>query len=385
MSNSMNTPPTIRWQLLSTVSALALIGSAYAAHAAGNDADRPTLWIELGGQAENITGQGEAFVPAFLTANPTSPVFGPVTPLRAQRPPKFSFGEEGKISFEPEGTDWVFSAAVRIGRSSNRREVDHQTSGLSYLKYHNGAPPPSNKAIVTFEKFSDTKVDQHESHAILDFMAGKDVGLGMFGSSTLSGGIRIAQFTSRSRFDIRADPDLAFKYQTFAAFGLPSWELKLPHFHSYHATVQASRSFRGIGPSLSWNASTRLAGTADTSLTFDWGANAAILFGKQKANVSHHQTSVYVHDAGGAGFFMPYGQYYTGPGTSGGHHKDRSVVVPNLGGFAGLSFRYNDAKISLGYRADFFFGAIDGGIDARKSETLGFKGPFASVSVGLGD
>jgi hypothetical protein len=28
--------------------------------------------------------------------------------------------------------------------------------------------------------------------------------------------------------------------------------------------------------------------------------------------------------------------------------------------------------------------AIDGGIDTRKSETLGFYGQFASVSVGIG-
>ena len=59
------------------------------------------------------------------------------------------------------------------------------------------------------------------------------------------------------------------------------------------------------------------------------------------------------------------------------------VIVPNVGGFAGLSFRYADAKVSFGYRADFFFGAIDGGIDARKSETLGFYGPFATISIGL--
>ena len=35
--------------------------------------------------------------------------------------------------------------------------------------------------------------------------------------------------------------------------------------------------------------------------------------------------------------------------------------------------------------ADFFFGAMDGGIDARKSKNRGFYGPYASISVGLGD
>ena len=52
------------------------------------------------------------------------------------------------------------------------------------------------------------------------------------------------------------------------------------------------------------------------------------------------------------------------------------MTVPNVGGFAGLSFNYADAKISFGYKADFFFGAIDGGIDTRKNENRGFSAPM---------
>jgi len=46
--------------------------------------------------------------------------------------------------------------------------------------------------------------------------------------------------------------------------------------------------------------------------------------------------------------------------------------------------RFPNAKISLGYRADLFFGAIDGGIDKVKRENVGFYGPFANISVGIG-
>ncbi len=60
------------------------------------------------------------------------------------------------------------------------------------------------------------------------------------------------------------------------------------------------------------------------------------------------------------------------------------VAVPNLGGFAGISIKYHNAKFSFGYRADEFFGAMDGGIDTAKSENRGFFGPYASFSVGLG-
>jgi len=41
-----------------------------------------------------------------------------------------------------------------------------------------------------------------------------------------------------------------------------------------------------------------------------------------------------------------------------------------VGGFAGLSYNFPNAKVSLGYRADFFFGAIDGGPDAAKKENV---------------
>ena len=69
---------------------------------------------------------------------------------------------------------------------------------------------------------------------------------------------------------------------------------------------------------------------------------------------------------------------------SGNPDRSRTVVVPNVGGFAGASFNFSNAKVSLGYRADFFFGAMDGGIDTAKSENRGFYGPFAIVSVGFG-
>ena len=57
----------------------------------------------------------------------------------------------------------------------------------------------------------------HESHLILDFQAGKDVGLGMFGikdgSSTVNVGVRIAQFQSKSNIALKSDPDWRFSYK----------------------------------------------------------------------------------------------------------------------------------------------------------------------------
>jgi hypothetical protein len=52
---------------------------------------------------------------------------------------------------------------------------------------------------------------------------------------------------------------------------------------------------------------------------------------------------------------------------------------------AGFSIKWPNAKISIGYRADIFLNAMDGGWDTAKKENRSFMGPFASVSFGLGD
>jgi len=95
--------------------------------------------------------------------------------------------------------------------------------------------------------------------------------------------------------------------------------------------------------------------------------NAALLFGRQKAKMSHHSTTAFYNER---------------PPVT--RTRSRRVTVPNVGGFAGLSYRFPNAKLSAGYRADFFFGAKDGGLETRKSVDVGFYGPFATISIGLG-
>jgi iron complex outermembrane recepter protein len=369
--NNRDNRTTIRWKLLTSASALALVSSMSVARA-----EDPLIWIELGGQMEKVSGQGEVFAPAFIAANPNSPVLGSVSPLQAQQPPKFDFGENGTISFQPEDSDWIFSAAIRYGRSGHKRHVHHQTTNLPH--YSKSGVPTYGTRPITVEDFADTVAAHRESHAILDFTAGKDVGLGMFGknsSSVVSLGIRFAQFTSNSAVDMRARPDLYVKYFNYGPFKIP-----FMYFHTYHATGSAARSFHGIGPSLSWAGSAPFAGNSqDGEIAIDWGLNAAILFGKQRAHVRHQESG---HNKG-----QPISKYYTTVYPAVPHSRDtlRSVIVPNVGGMAGISFRKGDAKVSFGYRADIFFGAMDTGIDTAKKSNASFSGPYASISIGLGD
>jgi len=367
-----------RRQLMTTSSVLVLLGAVFGpgpSKASDEVGDRPTIWIELGGQLDHITGQGDPFVPGFLAANPNSVVLRPTTPLQAQRPVPFSFAEDGKITLQPTGSDWTFAVSVRYGRSSSFKHVDHQTNRVSSVPFKYG----SGVSVTAVEKFANTKEKRQQSYAVLDFSAGKDVGLGLFGtngSSVLSLGIRFAQFSSTATFDVRARPDLRVMPKYYGTYKLP-----LPphvYFHTYHASGSTSRNFRGVGPSISWSGSAAVVGQPESGeLALAWGGNASLLFGRQKAVVQHHESGHYKNQPPNN---APYESLYH---RSGGHDTNRSVLVPNVGGFAGASYRIENFKLSAGYRADFFFGAIDGGIDARKSETLGVYGPFATISVGL--
>jgi hypothetical protein len=117
-------------------------------------------------------------------------------------------------------------------------------------------------------------------------------------------------------------------------------------------------------------------------LALDWGVNGSLLFGRQKADVSHH-TSHYDNMLINKGSYniKRFLQYYNFNSTE----RSKRVIVPNVGVMAGFSARFPNAKVSLGYRADFYFGAMDMGIDTRQTQTMSFHGPFAKISIGLGE
>lgn len=370
-----------RRALLATASTLALVLMA-AGPSKADEAERPTVWIELGGQMERVDGGAAPLMPTFTinTANFTSPA-------KVQRLPRYAIGGEGKFTLEPKDSDWSFAVDVRYGRSNNAKKLHQETQPPSAYKYisipafgiHGGGTIPAPA-----KGFMNTVSRNDENHTVMDFMAGKDIGLGLFGThgeSTFSGGVRFAQFSSSSSVAINADPDFHFSYVHYSVLPPPfpplpgNIDAAVPKWHIYTFKGDVARSFRGLGPTLAWNASARLTGNRDVALAMDWGLNAAVLFGKQKTRMHHQTTSVYHYNSANADAPEVY------PHTS---IRSRSVVIPNVGGFAGLSLKFPNAKISLGYRADMFFGAVDGGIDTRKTYDRAFYGPFANFSIGLG-
>jgi len=415
MSELINTQTDqniFRWRLLSTVSALSLLTTLYASHEArAEDSDRPTLWIELGGQLERASEAQDAFTAPFMDALQTPPPrpFGPLQgfavaaqtrrnvampdtpfdiayPLHAQRVPEYDFGEEGKIAFQPKGSNWIFSAKVRYGRANGARLEKQQTHDRATYVYQPDHPSSAPRTPYVV-RFSNAQTKYTQSQTILDFQVGRDVGLGMFGrntSSVVDFGVRFAQFTSKSMVDIKERPQMQIYYNhwVYAGFGANKYFYNT-RFQDYELLGHSQRSFHGVGPSLSWSGSTPFAGNADgAEFTFDWGMNAAVLFGRQKAKVDRKDAMYdnYQTFNVGAGdlpqrFTHTQFHHYT---------RSRAVAVPNVGGFAGMSLKFPSAKVSLGYRADFFFGAMDAGIADRHTVDMSFHGPFATISIGLG-
>jgi hypothetical protein len=390
--NARETRKNLHSQLLVTASAIALIGLAYGmskAHAADGDSDHPLVWIELGGQLSRLDDGQMAFAPPLAAARPS--IFTPSQEF--ERPPRYSLDEIGKISFKPGGSNWVLSASVQYGHTSSKKDINQQTSPLPNIIHYTvpGSAPKQSTQPAIAERFADTTARIDEHHFITDFQVGKDVGVGMFGggngSSVFGLGVRFAQFGSTSDFALKSDPDWKrlYKNLNYPPVVNNQKAVTASPYHINAASLRASRSFHGIGPSISWNASSPFAGdTKDGELLFDWGAKAALLFGRQKAAI-HHQSSARYHPAhtqyGGKYNGQRHLVFHTSPPD---HIRSRTVMVPNVGGFAGLTFRVGNFKMSAGYRADLFFGPMDGGIDTAKKENVGFYGPFASISVGIG-
>jgi len=391
MGKSMNIArSTARNHLLATASSMVLVCSI----CGGGPvlaADRPTVWLELDGSIGSVQ---DLTSDIGLPLGPLVPSSGLVGPLVEKMNFARAYANDAKITFQPDDSDWLFSASIRYGRSRGKSSKVSQTLApiptTSFVSYQFTYPlyPSSNKtrvrpAAISREKLNG-KTTSAESHLVLDFEAGKDVGVGMFGhdsTSVLNAGLRFAHFaTSRRVTGFQETNGINFQTSYFRTYRWPGYGTRRRELWDViSASGSATASFKGVGPSIQWEASAPLWGNAQGGLSLDWGANAAILFGKQQKKI-HYQSSSEGHCAGSGcpAHFAPYTN-------ASGAHDSRTVAVPNIGGFAGLSFKVPKAKFSIGYRADLFVNAIDVELASRKSSNLLFQGPFVSISVGLGD
>jgi hypothetical protein len=364
--------------------------------------EAPQVWIQLGGNFNaNLAARTSPYDP---TGNDTFPNGGGPTPdwpaslptpAQLQKTPDRGFDWEGSVAFQPPETDWLLKAGVRYGRASNNKHYHKSTvagtkEGISFFGYYRPCSAfkqyPSAAQVLAgcyhgaVREFVDSQDRSSEEHMMLDFTLGKDVGIGVFGNtgkSTIAAGVRFAQFNSQMAQTLGADPHYNLTVDVFAKYH-EVWE-----FDS-----KETRSFHGVGPELTWDGNTPLWGSGeDGEITLDWGINAAVLFGRQRAILNHDVNHCRVDGFGTLA--VCEGGTISGvedpriPEPPDNVNRSRTVTVPNLGGYLGASMRYHNSKISLGYRADTFFNAMDGGQETHQSANRGFYGPYLNVSLGL--
>lgn len=317
----------IRWHLLAGVSALALAAGLVAAPAANAD-DQNHFSIELGGQyGFEAGGSTEWF--GVVPPSGGEGFFTGVNANDFRSAPKHSWNIDGVAKFQPAGTDLIFRVGVQYGRTKS----ESKNFAFTYYTSTDGGD------VYYINGHSRHK----EEHVRVDFQVGKDFGLGMFGNnsgtSIFSAGIRYAQLNART--------DIFFATTKY-------------NNSNYNGTGTGivTRRFSGVGPMISWEASAPI---SDDGFSLDWGAEGAVLFGRQKTY-----------------FAITYSDGYTEGGA-----RHRSRTVPEIGGFMGLSWTCPDApaKFTLGYKVDALFHVYDGGFFTPVDTDRVTHGPFAKVGI----
>ena len=311
----MHATAAFRRRLLATASTVVLATTLAGAAARADDGDNSLnrFTFEMGGGLQFYNGGNVTWI------NDPNPV---------DIGPKNGWDITGKATFEPAQSPWIFTLAVQYGRSGRKNEsISSRFSGESGSGYYLA------------------KADHREDHIAVDFEVGQDVGLGMLGmngSSVISGGLRYAHF--------EANTNVALAYYSVDG-GVST------------GAIREHRTFSGVGPMISWDASTPFF-NSDGPLSFDWGIDGAVLFGTHSASVDVS---------------------YSGVGYSA--KRSKTVVVPAADAYAAISYHCDTcgAKASLGYRFDSYFNVLDGGgLGGPHGVDRIFHGPYLSVAFETG-
>jgi len=339
--------------------------------------------VELSGDYGRISGGKEILVPATVALFPADHPY----PLGGQNELD-SIGAGGiKFTYKPQPNGWSVSAGVRYGRALANTEEHPKWAVRGGYQLHGDSDTPEkyfNPSTVNMYNYATTTSTNEESHTVADFDVGRDVGLGsipMLANSKINFGVRYMKLRSTSEATLHGRPDTYFPPEDVLKYGA--------HFHRFHGTLDASRSFEGAGPAVSWDGSMKLVGdeAANGQVDVDLGLGGAVLFGRQKAVTSGNVHGDY-QVAFLAAFRPPlgHGPRYTASyyDQSFGDNRTKTVTVPGLSANLGLSYSTGGFKLSGGYRVERYFDAIDGGITERKTYDRQYDGPYFKVSFGFG-
>jgi iron complex outermembrane receptor protein len=331
-----------------------------------HDGPRP-LQIELGGQMSRFDGGAESYTPAWIT-----PALASSLPMQQD---DLDWGDvrNVKLTYAPTG-GWRISAGYIYGKTKGQgRGAAYEDVPTGYV--HNG--PLST--IKERDNAAVAAVRDSEEYSVVDFMVGKDIGLGAFGPggrSTAAAGVRYATFKSSSYMitdgitESYFSPDIGLKYG-------------IERFKNFTTSLDSQREFEGTGPAVSWDAAVRLAGDDEHGhVDLEWTVGGAVLFGKQTMRSTEDRFGESFLDDDGIFGVYAFTTLYNVADFPRARTKD--VTVPNLSLSLGASYTIDRLKLSTGYSYDRFFDAIDGGYEEAESHDRTVQGPYFKLSVGFG-
>ncbi len=340
------------------------------------------LTVEIGGQVQRQDAPYEKLDPGFAGA--FSPALDPRAPQN--RDLDWGDGREVRLTYRPDGSSWSVAAGIRYGRTNKTTQLIHASEPAGPVRcafpaYLGFFCDPAYTAyydpifLNSGTNWSDGSAYDKEKHEIADFAVGMDVGLGMIGDShsKLSAGLRYASFDSTTRVTMAGMPDW---------YVPDAWVFYPVHRHEYRAAITADRTFKGTGPTLSWDGAQRLFGAQDDGhLDLDWSVTGGVLFGKQETSLSGTTAEAYFY---GSYLVSPNDFPVPEPMPLGVAPRSKDVTVPLVDLSLGFAYEVSRVKVRAGYRWERYFDVLDVGYDEHKSGDRTIDGPYFKVSVGFG-
>ena len=343
--------------------------------------------LELGGQIQRHEAPAEAVRPTFAGEfAPEIDIFGD----EQRGDLDWGDGREVKLTWRPDGGPWMASAGVRFGRTNGTdkaratMELDEVCGFGGYFAVYCPYAAGDDIKYISKTNWAEARTAIKEDHQIVDFAVGRDLGVGGLGQSSLAVGLRYAKLASTAH--VRADgvPD----WYIAQGFSIPGYYY--PDLYVSTQTVRESRltgerEFKGAGPVLSWELSTKLFGNDDTGhVSVDLSATGGVLFGKQQSSTTGTETATYYEFGGptvhlqGTGI-LPAEIIITPVDFS----RSSDATVPVLDLSLGLSYTVGGVKAGLGYRWERYFDAI-GATSSDASYDRTIDGPYFKLAIGFG-
>jgi hypothetical protein len=366
------------------------------------------LTVEIGGQIQRHDAPNETLHADWVDNLPESIALDNVQ----NRDLDTGDGRSLKLTYRPTGSPWSVSAAVRYGRTNNDTaranaaatevvEACFEPRTPPFAKYTNIAcePPFSFYGYdfrfldyVETTSWSDAEARDGEKHEIVDFAVGRDFGLGSGLKSTVSAGLRYAEFESTTRWAANAQTDWNVPDGWQLGFLGPQYETS---FRRRHVSLAAEREFSGTGPVISWDAAMPLWGDDHSGrLDVDWSVTTGVVFGKQETSLSGQDETVlhqgdlgqrvqYASDRSRELIIRTIPVAHTDV-TPIDIHRAKDVAAPLLDLSLGLSYEAGRIKVGTGYRWERYFDVLDVGQDDAKKADRTIDGPYFKIAVGFG-